>query len=414
MLKTWKKKEIDQLKDLAINKGYTWQQIADKLNRSYDSIKHAVKRYIHNDSDIEIVKENVRISKNHQKIQDKRRIETKSFRDHVRLENAVAEYNKKLIEILKKHEIPQLKKSKTYKSKSLKICLSKNVGIFHLTDLHFNELIDLEHNKYDFTIAAKRLKKFVNKAKDYFKVNNVKKILIACTADFINSDRRIDELLSQSTNRSKATFLALVLLRQVIEDLYNDFDLTIANVVGNESRISKDMGWADIVATDNYDYTIYNMLKLLFKKTKDIKFVDGNPLEVVVNVNGQNVLLVHGIRIPARVLEGIRKLKSKYVARGIVIDFVIFGHLHSTDIGDSFARGGSLVGSNSFSDGYMNVESRASQNIHIMYPNGERDSIKIDLQEYNDIEGYEIKSELANYNAKSIEQKTKKKGIVTV
>ncbi len=216
MLKTWKKKEIDQLKDLAINKGYTWQQIADKLNRSYDSIKHAVKRYIHNDSDIEIVKENVRISKNHQKIQDKRRIETKSFRDHVRLENAVAEYNKKLIEILKKHEIPQLKKSKTYKSKSLKICLSKNVGIFHLTDLHFNELIDLEHNKYDFTIAAKRLKKFVNKAKDYFKVNNVKKILIACTADFINSDRRIDELLSQSTNRSKATFLALVLLRQVI------------------------------------------------------------------------------------------------------------------------------------------------------------------------------------------------------
>jgi ABC-type transport system substrate-binding protein len=45
------------------------------------------------------------------------------------------------------------------------------------------------------------------------------------------------------------------------------YKVSVANVIGNESRITEDIGWTDAVATDNYDFTIFNILKLLFEKT---------------------------------------------------------------------------------------------------------------------------------------------------
>jgi hypothetical protein len=39
-----------------------------------------------------------------------------------------------------------------------------------------------------------------------------RKVVVACLGDFLNSDRRLDELLSNATNRSKATLLAVDIL----------------------------------------------------------------------------------------------------------------------------------------------------------------------------------------------------------
>ena len=227
----------------------------------------------------------------------------------------------------------------------------------------------------------------------------------------MNSDRRLDELLSEATNRSKATFLAVNLLEHFILDLANDFQVTVANVVGNESRLPKDVGWTEIMASDNYDYTIYNILKLIFRNS-NIKMLDGHLLEQIVEISGQNVLLLHGNQLKASSMEqSIQKIKGKYTSQKITIDFVISGHLHSARIGDVYARASSLVGANAYSDSALQLESRASQNIHIFYPNGNRDSIKIDLQVTDNIEGYNIVQALEAYNAKSL-KKAKKKKIV--
>jgi predicted phosphodiesterase len=249
---------------------------------------------------------------------------------------------------------------------------------------------------------------FVDKAKIYFNSVGIKRILIAMTGDLLNSDRRLDELLAESTNRSKATFLSVSLLRQMIMDLAQSYAVTIAGVVGNESRITKDVGWVDNVATDNYDYTIFNILRLLFENS-GVKFIEGDMIEKVVEVAGQNILLVHGNQIKSTNMEqSIQKIKGKYNARGIHIHFVLSGHLHSCRISDSFARGASLVGANAYSENALQLEGRASQNIHIFYTNGNRDSIKIDLQNTFDIKGYEINSELEAYNAKSLSKAKKK------
>jgi len=358
--------------------------------------------------DLELLRENIKLAKRTQRFQDSNRIERKAFREYARIDNAVAEYNKELIKVLDRYNLAQFTlKHKNYQNEA--------AGIFHLTDPHFNELVNLAINKYDFSIASKRCKLFVEEAREYFKLKNVKNVLFAMTGDLLNSDRRLDELLAQATNRSKATFLAVRLIELMILDLNKDFNLTVANITGNESRITKDIAWNDIIATDNYDFTIFNILNYLFKGSKGITFFnDGDPMEQVVKVGNKNILLIHGHQIKGQVEHAVQGIKGKYAARGIKIDFIIFGHLHSTRIGDVYARGSSVVGANEYSERGLQLTSRASQNIHIVYSSNRIDSIKIDLQHTEHIEGYDIETEIEAYNAKSADRIRKKRTIFEV
>ena len=58
-----------------------------------------------------------------------------------------------------------------------------------------------------------------------------------------------------------------------------------------------------------------------------------------------------------------------------------------------------MVAANDYSEKALNLSGRASQNCYIFYDNGNRDGIKIDLQ--NHTEGYNIEESLESYNAKS-------------
>ncbi|MEA3346513.1 MAG: helix-turn-helix domain-containing protein [Candidatus Auribacterota bacterium] len=404
------------------NEGVTIKEIASRFGCSEDAVVRRWKEYkdqmqpalefdFLNSSDAfklsaedeEIVKENVKLSKKLQRFADSNRIERKVFREYARIENAIAVYSKKLVDIFSKYDLPG--EVKTFTNLE-----DEAVGVCHVTDPHFNELVELDFNTYDFTEASKRFKKYADKSKLFFKASGVKKVLIAMTGDLLNSDRRLDELLNQATNRASAVFLAVSILEQFILDMAKDFEVSIVNVIGNESRIPKDFGWSEQVASDNYDYTIYNILRYIFRGS-GIKFFDGNPVEQVVEINGFKVLFFHGNQIKGKAENKAQNIKGKYTARGIMIDFIVFGHVHSCRIGDTYARGSSMVGANAYSDSALQLEGRASQNIHILYSNKNRDSIKIDLQNVEGIEGYPIHKELEAYNAKSAD-KAKKKTII--
>tara|TARA_R100000655_G_scaffold95973_1_gene138232 strand:- start:8508 stop:9692 length:1185 start_codon:yes stop_codon:yes gene_type:complete len=341
---------------------------------------------------LELIQENVRLAKQKQSAQDINRIERKSFREYARVENAVAEYNKQLVKIFDKYKLS------TYVKKHSED--TSCVGVIQFSDVHFNELVSLPHNKYDFKVASARCKLFVDKATKYFKAFGITNVLMVQSGDLLNSDRRLDELLNMATNRTKATFLAVDILQQVIIHLNSNFNVSVAMVTGNESRVKKDWSWADSLASDNYDYTIFQTLRYLFKDTP-INFIDGDPTEVVVEVAGQNLLVLHGngsIKKTA-VESSVNQIVGRYKMRGTTIDYVIFGHIHSARVGDNYARSSSMVGANDYSEKALNLSGRASQNCYIFYDNGNRDGIKIDLQ--NHTEGYNIEESLESYNAKS-------------
>ena len=350
-------------------------------------------------ADKEIVEYNVRLAKQKQKLQDLNRISNKSFREDSRLENALVEYNKKLIKLLEKESVEVKLKKQKHTSEAAIVC--------QIADPHFNELVDLDSNKYDFNIASKRLQKYAHKVKQYAKFHKANKILIAITGDLLNSDRRLDEKLAQATNRAKATFLGVHLLKHFIMDLNEVSEVQVCCVTGNESRVNEEMGFIDIVASDNYDFTIFEMLRLLLP---NINFIRGKALELVVEINGKNMLVIHGHQLGRMDSNQVGKVISKYSAKGVIIDFIICGHLHETMIRDNIARSASLVGSNAYSENALNLSGTAAQNIYCFTNDGRHD-VRIDLQNTDLWEGYNINKELFAYNAKSV-QKTHKKDTI--
>jgi len=295
------------------------QHLIDKyhFNTTKESLRRPIKAIIkYYIADKEIIQHNILLQKRSQKQSDLNRIKNKSFREHSRIENALVEYNKALIDLLKRESLKTSIKQHTSKG--------KQAIIVQIADTHFNELVDLKNNKYDFEVASKRLQKFAHHIKEYAKFYNVSEIFIAISGDLINSDRRLDEKLSMSTNRAKATFLGVHLLKHFILDLNSVANISVGCVSGNESR-AYEIGYIDMVATDNYDFTIFEMLRLILPK---IKFVTSGSLELVIEVNNHIILLLHGHQLGNMKSDKIAKVMSKYARGGVILDFIICGHLH--------------------------------------------------------------------------------------
>ena len=333
------------------------------------------------------------LEKQRQRLRDQQRIERK-IRDKIRVDNAIEDYTINLIEIIKeKHFEPVIIKHENVKS--------TKTGVLCLSDLHLNELIDLSHNKYDFTIASKRLKKYVTEAKQLFKSQGITNIVISFLGDLLNSTRRTDEMLNQATSLAKANLLTVYLLEQLILDLNIDFNISIVSVSGNESRVDDEQGHTELMLTNNHDFTINEILKIIFRNT-NIKFIGKNKAEQTVSINGQNILFMHGDQVGRGDIEKkIMQIKGKYSAQDVIIDYVVFGHIHSSYIADTFARSSSLCGANAYSDNGLQLSSKASQLI-LFVSKESINGMRIDLQEYDGYDGYNIDKNLEEYCPKSV------------
>lgn len=354
----------------------------------------------------DVVEENIILARKAQRLQDTNRIERASFRGYARWYNAVESFTESLVDVLSSYNFSDLTVSHPEK-------VDGPIGMIHFTDVHFNELISIPTNQYTFEIAATRARLFIERSITYLEAMGCTQVVFALGGDMLNSDRRLDELLNQHVNRSEAMFLAVNILQQMVIHLNEHFNVSVVSVCGNESRAGKDIQWSAYQVTDNYDWTIHNMLKILFQGS-DVQVITGDdPLEVILDLNGQNVLLLHGHQNKMSTEAGIHQIIGKYASQGMGIDFVVYGHIHSAKVSDFHARGGGLPGGNAYSDRSLQLASRASQNIHIFYKNGLRDSIKVDLQVVAG-RGYNIIPELEAYHSKSEDKASPKTTIMKI
>ena len=398
-----------QIRDLVLQ-GYGRVIIARTLGLSTNTVSKWLKK-IREELDTEdfvlLDESGIRLNKKHQKLMDQNRILRKEAREEYRVYNVLEEYVRNLLEVFSGKSLSKLtiKHERNPEDK---------IGIVQLSDLHFNELVDLPHNKYDFKIASIRLKLLCVRAKQYFEANSIKKVVIAMTGDLLNSDRRLDELLSQATNRTKATFLAVDLLQQFILDLNQEFNLTVAYVVGNESRVGQELSFCTEGITDNYDTTIFHILSLLFKEASGVKFVKEDRAELPLKIGNSMFLLMHGIKAPANGLEKyMATTKGRFLARNIKIDYVLSGNIHSTQISDYYSRSASLVGSNDYNEVALNIAGKAAQNIYVVARDKTIDAIKIDLQVVEGV-GYNIDKKLESYNTKSLNKTKENKTVFKI
>lgn len=336
---------------------------------------------------------------------DELNVTRKHFREFARVENALTALNEALIEQLTSDTFKPI----TYEHPEVE----GTVLIVQVTDAHFNELVEMPDNEYGFVVGAKRLQKFAHKVRRMAELYKTKNIVLALTGDLINSDRRLDEMMSMSTNRTKAALIATQILYHFIQDINRVANISIVSVSGNESRIKEEWGISNFLMSDNYDFMITNMLRMLFKDAPGVKFIEGDPVEQVINVNNSNILVTHGTTIK----EGqghMQQIFGKYAAKGILLDYAIFGHIHFTNITDIYSRSGSLIGNNVYSDRAIHLVTKASQVVHIIEPDGGIDSLKISLQYYGGYQGYDIKDDLDAYNAKLADNTKPRETIIKV
>ena len=331
-----------------------------------------------------------------QKSRDVLRVERKQFREEIRFHNALNELSEELIMALQEHrDFDTVIHDENYEVET--------EGLLQISDIHFNELIDMPYNKFDFRIAAKRLKKYVTRAKKMFLAHDVNTVHVCFTGDMVNSDRRLDEMMSMATNRAKASVLAAMILKQVMIDLNQDFNLKTYMVTGNESRMHKEVGSSEIRQSDNYDMIIHEMLRMMFLDKEGIEFVDGSCIEQPIKVMGHNILLLHGHQVKmSGVSSQMQRLKGKWsdYMNHETISYILFGHFHTARITDLFARSGGLCGANAYSDNQLQLSSRASQNLFLIDKDG-INGVKVDLQHSDDYDGYGIDSMLETYNVSS-------------
>ena len=391
----------NEIMKLVAEDKYSTKEISEIVNCSTRHVRHTKSEfgYLLNIPEQKEFENHVdTVSRQKQKLQDKLRVERSKFRIESRNQNAIEE----LLE-----EISATLQSEHSKFNTVKheIGLDAPItGIMQVSDIHFNEIVDLPFNQFDFTIAAKRLKKYVIKATRIFKAHGIKKVLIAFTGDMMNSDRRLDEIMTMATNRARASVLSAMILKQLIIDMNKNFNIKISCVTGNESRMNKEMGSSEIMQTDNYDLIIHEMLRMMFDGKAGIEFIDGSFIELPLEVEGHNILFIHGHQVKmSQVSSQMQRLKGKWSDYGKSIDYIIFGHFHTSRITDLFARSGGVCGANAYSDNQLQLSSRASQNIFLVDREG-IDGIKIDLQHYSGIDGYEVAKDLEAYNAKAAKQ----------
>lgn len=373
--------------------------ISRELECSTRYVRETVKKFGHlldNVTTESMTKQSLSLEMRNQRLRDQQRVERK-IRGEFRYVSALSEYASELAKVIEGRGL--------YKTLTHRAFNPSAQGIIQVSDAHFNELINLFHNKYDFRIGAQRLKKFALETKRLFGAYNIKKVLVAFTGDLINSDRRLDELLNMATNRARATVMASILLEQFIMDLNKSFNIDVTYVSGNESRIQQEVGHSDISVSDNYDTMIFEILRMMYRKAKGIKFLNNSIQEHVIKILNKNILIMHGQTIKnGNVSTQIQKIKSKWSDHiGEKIDYVIWGHYHAAQITDLHARSGSLCGGNDYSDVGLQLSTRASQNLYVIRKDG-INSFKVDLQDTTGITGYTIEQDLEAYNIKSYEK----------
>jgi predicted phosphodiesterase len=339
----------------------------------------------------------VRMKASNQRLQDKNRIANKIMREHNRYLNATSELYEEILNKLGSFNIFKVEKVKT------KFEIVDKTAIVQLTDLHLGETVTLDDtlgfNEYGIEVGSKRLWKFAREI-EYILGDTVSEIVVAMTGDLLNSDRRVDEMLTNTANRSEVFVQALQVLSGFLIDLARRYKITVLSVVGNESRIDQDPPYRNPM--HNYDFLIHKCLSMLLNNCGDrITFLDiSRNYETIYKVGGLNILFSHGYKYKPNMLN---KVVMKYNMMGTLIDYVITGHIHTAYTEESQGRSGSLVGSNNYSIFRLHAIAKATQILYTIKreESMNRSSISpmiIDLQEVADCGMYKFDQDVCKIN----------------
>jgi predicted phosphodiesterase len=319
---------------------------------------------------LQLAEEYTKLKKKFQNMQDKLRIERKFIRKQSREDNMrdvltdtldkVDKYNFKNYQPIKDNVYAEM--------------------IIQLSDLHCGQFIE---GKYNYEIMEERLIKYFSKAIQIASEKSIPTITIAFTGDIFNLDHVMDKLLMNEEVRAESLRRGFEIISGCIDMLLeNNFSIKLIGVLGNESRVNSHEYMSNVtrLAVDSFDYMLFILLHTRYSER--ITFLNMcNEIEALFVVNDKVIALAHGHRLKHNQLgKEVASMKLRlFQDKGIMMDYLLFGHIHQTLITPFCARSGSLVGEDEYSSVGLNIPmSRASQNIIIVNNDIEVTPINLD------------------------------------
>lgn len=292
-----------------------------------------------------------------QKLQDSNRIERKLFRKEARTLNASNELFEQIIDMLKAIT--------PHKPNPVGSAIAGGTLVVQFSDVHFGETVSLPNNILNTKVLSQRLYKFAQTAITTGLALGCRRAIIALTGDVAaNSDRRVDsELMSNEFNRSHAVINAFEIISQAISLVDSYIPVTtIASVLGNEPRVRENLAFEHKSYMDNFDLILHEMLRGYFPSIHVTTF--GNPVERILVIDGVHFLITHGIpKAKASPDNQLAYYKAKYGR----VDYVISGHLHGSLVAPGYARSGSPIAGNCYSELVLGIANTIpSQSFHLV------------------------------------------------
>lgn len=262
---------------------------------------------------------------------------------------------------------------------------NKNEAILVITDWHIGSKIDnVKGNKFNYSIAKRRVAALAKEALYYCKLYNIKKLNVCSLGDMIehaymrNSNQAYDVEFKLAHQIVKATELIYWLLTYLSKYVEVEFE----GIAGNHDRSNGDKK-ANIDG-DNFIVVVNESIKKLIKltKSKTLKYINNSVYmnEIIKELNGKKIKLIHG----DEETKDDNIIKAHMSMDNTIYHCIVKGHLHRFKIfeendGRLVVQVGSLCGRNNFSKKFK-ATSNAGQAMIIVREDGVIQPLQIDLQ----------------------------------
>jgi len=314
-----------------------------------------------------LLKSNQQLRKQVQSLRDSNNLLRAEQRHLYRFDDIMKDTKEKMVDVAnsytKHNPLPNVVRLENYNGA---------VFVAHLSDNHFNQTVDLAHNKYNFEVAKQRLNTLFSKYINEIQCRGIKRVIIAMTGDMNNLSKLKEQYLTNELpSRMEATIKGFEILSKQVDRLLNlGLEVEFVSCIGNEARndMFEKLGNVESITKDNFDYMLFQQLKARYGQS--CKFHnEGDSLEFVLEVKGKNILLTHGDKLShGNLVKEVSKIRDKYMNNyRIFIDYILIGHLHSYQTGDGYCRCSSIVGSGEYSYKGLHINGNdISQACHIV------------------------------------------------
>lgn len=256
--------------------------------------------------------------------------------------------------------------------------------ILHLSDLHCGERVSMEQmdglNKFDVEIFKRRLDRLTATVRDlvtlHWKGQPPARLKLILGGDMISGE--IHEELAKTNDALAAPAVRACAERiaGLVTELSKIFrQIDVYTVPGNHGRLTKKPE-SKGMAINSFDTLVSNVVEMAVKLSgvKNVDFFYSQSGDILMKVYHVSFAVVHGDRIGSRggtgfigpmatILRGVHKTRAYYASQGIMIDYVLVGHFHTSGWVPQAFSNGSLVGPSEYSRDLRAVPEPASQNM---------------------------------------------------